>query len=130
MKKHLAALLMLAACSMLAAGLVSAHHGVAGYGSGKSQSVTGIITQFEFINPHVIIHMDVKDDKGNVVSWQGEMTSPNHLVRADIPWTKDTLKPGDQITMIGLVAKNGSPSMRVQKVLRANGEEIKQGEIN
>jgi hypothetical protein len=58
------------------------------------------------------------------------MTSPNHLVRADIPWTKDTLKPGDQITMIGLVAKNGSPSMRVQKVLRANGEEIKQGEIN
>ena len=130
MKRNLAHFLIVAACSMLAAGSIAAHHGVAGYGAGKPQSITGIITQFEFINPHAIIHMDVKDDKGQVVNWQGEMTSPNHLVRAAVPWTRDTLKPGDQITMIGLVAKNGSPSMRVQKVLRANGEEIKQGEIN
>jgi len=115
---------------LVAAGLVSAHHGVAGYAAGKEQSITGIVTEFEFINPHAIIHLDAKDDKGKVVSWQGELTSPNHLVRAGVGWTKDTLKPGDQITIVGLVAKNGSPSMRVQKVLRANGEEIKQQEDN
>jgi len=128
MKRHLVTFLIAAACSLLAAGAVSAHHGVAGYGAGNPQKLTGIVTEFEFINPHAIIHLDVKDDAGKVVNWQGEMTSPNHLVRAEVPWTKDTLKPGDQITMIGLTAKNGSPSMRVQKVLRASGEEIKQGD--
>ena len=129
MKRTRVHFLIVAACSMLAAASVSAHHGTAGYAAGE-QRLAGIVTQFEFINPHAIIHLDVKDEKGKAVNWQGEMTSPNHLVRAGAGWSKETLKPGDQITMIGQVAKNGSPSMRVQKVLRANGEEIKQQEDN
>ena len=128
MKKTLAAIVMLAAGFLAAAGPVIAHHGVSGYAAGKKESITGIVTDFQFINPHAIIYMDAKDDKGNVLHWQGELTSPNHLVRAPIPWSKDTLKPGDKITIVGLVAKNGSPSMRVDKVLRADGQEIQQQE--
>jgi hypothetical protein len=128
MRRNVAYFLIVAACSMLVAGAVAAHHGVSGYAAGKKESITGIVTDFQFINPHAIIYMDAKDDKGNILHWQGELTSPNHLVRAPIPWTKDTLKPGDKITIVGLVAKNGSPSMRVDKVLRADGQEIQQQE--
>ncbi|MGA2718216.1 MAG: DUF6152 family protein [Candidatus Acidiferrales bacterium] len=127
MKKTLAAIVILAAC-FAAAGPLFAHHGVSGYAVGKTVSITGIVTDFQFINPHAIIYMDAKDDKGNVLHWQGELTSPNHLVRAPTPWSKETLKPGDKITIVGLVAKNGSPSMRVDKVLRADGQEIQQQE--
>jgi hypothetical protein len=129
MRTSLANFLAVTACFLLAAASAAAHHGTAGYSAGD-QKVTGVVTEFEFINPHAIIHLDVKDDKGKVVNWQGELTSPNHLVRAGVGWSKDTLKPGDQITMIGPVARNGSPSMRVGKVLRANGEEIKLQEDN
>jgi len=130
MNRNLLVLLMVAACSVFASGSASAHHGVAGYAAGQEQTLKGTVTEFQFINPHAIIYLDVKDEKGKVVNWQGELTSPNHLVRAPVGWTKDTLKPGDQISIIGMVAKSGSPSMRIRKVLLANGEELKQQEDN
>ena len=46
-----------------------AHHGVSGYAAGKKESITGIVTDFQFINPHAIIYMDARDDKGNVLHW-------------------------------------------------------------
>jgi Family of unknown function (DUF6152) len=130
MKRNLAIALIVMACFALAEGSVFAHHGVAGYAAGKEESLRGTVTDFQFINPHAIIYLDVKDEQGKVVNWQGELTSPNHLVRAPVGWTKDTLKLGEQITIVGMVAKNGSPSMRIRKVLLANGEELKQQEDN
>jgi hypothetical protein len=99
-----------------------AHHGAAAYDSSRTVTLTGTVTDFQFINPHVLIAIDAKDPStGKITKWQGELTSPNHLTRAG--WTKDTLKPGDVITMCGAPLKDGQPAMAIHK-LEKNGQEL------
>jgi hypothetical protein len=106
---------------------LSAHHGQAGYNTTETVTVSGAVSGFQFVNPHSIVGLDVKDDKGETQAWQGELTSPNHLIRAG--WTSITLKPGDQVTMAGYRAKSGSNSMWITKI-SVNGEELKMGAGN
>lgn len=96
-----------------------AHHGTANYDTDKSISVKGTVTDFQFVNPHVLIYMQVKDSTGKTTNWQGELTSPNRLSRSG--WKKDTVKPGDVITITGFPAKSGSPEVWIQKVIAADG---------
>lgn len=106
-----------------AGGQVSAHHGSANYDMSKSVSVKGTVTQFDFINPHSAIHLEAKDDKGNAEPWLIEADSPNNLARAG--WSRESLKPGDRITVVGNRLKDGSKVMRLQKVIFADGKELK-----
>ena len=85
-------------------------------------TITGTITDFQFINPHVMVFFDVKYENGTLEKWQGELTSPNHLGRAG--WTKHTLAPGDQVTFSGLRAKGGATTLWVTKVVAADGRGI------
>jgi hypothetical protein len=102
-----------------------AHHGSAAYDMSKSATVTGTVTDFQFVNPHVLISIDVKDPStGKIEHWQGELTSPNHLARAG--WTKSTLKPGDEVTITGGPAKSGSPTMWIRKISK-DGQEVSLG---
>jgi Family of unknown function (DUF6152) len=109
---------------LLLSGPAFAHHGSAAYDMTKSVTVSGTVTDFQFVNPHVLIAMDAKDPSGKVEKWQGELTSPNHLSRAG--WNKNTLKPGDQVTLIGGPAKSGSPTMWIRKIMK-DGEEVSLG---
>lgn len=102
-----------------------AHHGDAAYDTTKVVTVKGTVAQFNFINPHVEIFIDVKGENGKVERWQGELTSPNMLARRG--WTKSTLKLGEEITLAGYRAKNGAPSLRLQKVIGADGKQIYPG---
>jgi hypothetical protein len=104
-------------------GLASAHHGSSNYDLSKSASVKGTVTQFEFMNPHSAIHLEAKDDKGNAEQWLIEADSPNNLARAG--WTRDSLKPGDLVTIVGNRLKDGSKVMRLQKVIFSDGRELK-----
>jgi hypothetical protein len=106
---------------------LSAHHGQAGYNTTETVTVSGSVSEFQFVNPHSIVNLNVKDDKGETQAWQGELTSPNHLLRAD--WTATTLKPGDQVTMSGYRAKSGANSMWITKI-SVNGEVLKMGAGN
>jgi hypothetical protein len=110
---------------LLSPSILFAHHGTANYDTTKSVTVKGAVTNFQFINPHVTIAMDVKDDKGKVVNWQGALTSPNRLTRTG--WTKDSIKPGDVISNCGFPAKSGSPEIWIQKVVLGNGQELDTG---
>jgi len=113
--------------ALLCAGSVStpllAHHGEANYDTDKMVSVKGTVTQFEFINPHVQITMDVKNDKGEMEKWVGEARSPAMLSRYG-GWDKDTIKVGDVITFYGHKTKNGTPFMRLDKIVKADGTEL------
>jgi hypothetical protein len=122
-KKIILSLISLGIC-LVFSGSAFAHHGAAAYDMSKTITVTGTVTDFQFVNPHVLIAMDVKDASGKVEKWQGELTSPNHLSRAG--WTKSTLKPGDQVTLIGGPAKSGSPTMWIRKIMK-DGEEVSLG---
>ncbi len=102
-----------------------AHHGTASYDTSKTVTVKGTVTEFQFINPHVLIFMDLKDDKGNLQKWQGELTSPNHLERAG--WTRSSIRVGDEITIAGYPAKSGATSMWISKVLLADGTPLSAG---
>jgi hypothetical protein len=99
-----------------------AHHGTSPYDTTKLTTVKGTVTDFQFINPHVEIYVDVKHDKGKVEKWVGEANSPNVLSRHG--WNRNTIKPGDQITVIGNRAKNGSNMLRLQKVVLSNGQDL------
>ena len=123
--KNSVMLFALAASFLLAQRLVLAHHGSAGYNNKDLVTVTGTATEFQFVNPHCIISINVKDAKGQVQKWQGELTSPNHLVRAG--WTAQTFKPGEEVTLTGFRAKTGANSMWITKVVLGNGEEMKTG---
>ena len=109
--------------ALIACGPVSAHHGSSNYDLSKSVSVKGTVTQLEFMNPHSAIHLEAKDDKGNAEQWLIEADSPNNLARAG--WTRDSLKPGDLVTIVGNRLKDGSKVMRLQKIIFADGKELK-----
>jgi hypothetical protein len=105
--------------------LAFAHHGTANYDTGKQITVKGTVTGFEFVNPHVQIFWDAKDDAGAAQKWQGELTSPNRLSR--VGWSKSTLKTGDSITITGYPTKSGSHEIWIQKVVTSDGQELQTG---
>jgi diphthamide biosynthesis methyltransferase len=102
---------------------IFAHHGTAAYETTQETTVKGIVTEFQFINPHTLIFLDVKNDKGDVEHWQVDAQSPNQLTRDG--WNKNSLKPGDHIAVTGFRAKNHSNILRFVKVIWPNGQEIK-----
>jgi hypothetical protein len=110
---------------MTLASVAFGHHGTANYDTSKTVTVKGAVTDFQFINPHVLISMDGKDETGKTEKWQGELTSPNRLSRAG--WTKSSVKPGDTLTISGYPSKSGSPEIWIQKVTLASGEDLPTG---
>ena len=112
----------LAAGVLLVSGLAFAHHGAAGYESSKVTTLKGTVTEFRFQNPHAQIFLDVKDSTGKVQNWILEAVGIATLSRSG--WTKSIMKPGDEVTVTGNPAKNGSPSMRLTKVVLASGKEL------
>ena len=126
MKKLTSSFACVAGCLLLSISLW-AHHGQAGYDTTATVTVNGTLTDFKFVNPHSIVSIDVKNDHGAADGWQGELTSPNHLIRAG--WEATTLKPGDKVTMTGYRAKSGANSMWITKI-SVNGEELKMGAGN
>ncbi len=108
---------------LLIAGPLLAHHGEANYDTQKVVSVKGTVTDFQFINPHVQIVMEVKNSNGETEKWSCEARSPSMLVRVG-GWDKNTLKPGDVITSSGFQAKNGSNILRLSKIVLADGREM------
>jgi hypothetical protein len=120
--KRFVFLFVLAAAQILAASPAFAHHSIAEYDMTALTTVKGTVTQFEWSNPHAYIHIEAKDDKGNVVEWTAELASLGMLAR--INWKRDTVKPGDEITIYGNPAKNGKTLMRLDKITFANGQEL------
>jgi len=101
---------------------VSAHHGNAEYDEKRPLTMKGTVTEFMWASPHSKIFLDAKDPKGSVVHWSIETLSPGKLARAG--WTKDAVKPGDQITVTFSPAKNGSPTGFLQKVVFLDGKQL------
>jgi len=90
-------------------------HGGAAYDTTSPLTLSGTVKEFHFIQPHPLIALEVKDDKGTAVEWSIEMTAPNHLVRYG--WSGKKLKPGDEITVTGSPAKNGLKVLNLRKIL-------------
>jgi len=116
--KNHAALGLLAAALLAAAPLMAHHSFAAEYDSKKQVTVKGIVTKVDWMNPHVYFYMDVKDDKGDLVNWAFEMGPPNGLQRSG--WTRNTMKVGDEVTVEGTLAKDGSNQANARSVTMTN----------
>jgi hypothetical protein len=97
------------------------HHGLAAFDTATTINMKGTVTEFHFVNPHCVVEFDVKDEKGKVQKWQGEMTSPAHLKG----WTPTSLEPGNVVTVSGYRAKSGAFYMWITKLSSSNGTELK-----
>ena len=108
---------------LLVATQVVAHHGAGVFEPEKKVTVMGTVTDFQFVNPHVLVYIDAKGDDGKPVHWGGELTSPNRLARdaRTVKWHKAILKPGDSITITGHPARNGAPMMDILKIVDSQG---------
>jgi hypothetical protein len=103
-------------------GTILAHHGSAAYDMTKLLTLKGVVTGYDFINPHAEIRIAVTDDSGHTVNWLAETNNPGRLVRRG--WSKNTLKPGDFITIVGNPVKSGRSDLRLTKVVLADGTEL------
>ena len=103
-----------------------AHHGFAAY-SNERITVQATMTELRFVNPHVQLYFDVTNADGEIEHWQAELTAPNKLARGG--WTKNTLRPADQIQISGEIARNGGHSIRIREIITANGESLPLWEI-
>ncbi len=122
MNSRFFALFVASVLLLLGALPVSAHHGTSAYDMEKLITVKGTVTNFQFNNPHVMIAVEATDDKGKTETWIGEANSPNVLTRHG--WDRNIIKKGDQITVIGYRPKNGSKTLRLQKVVLSSGQEL------
>ena len=101
-----------------------AHHGSAVYNTSKPVILNNaVVTRFVWANPHSIALFDVKDDKGNVTHWSAEAGSPSAL--GLIGWTKNSIRPGDIITVYVFQSKTGNPVGRLNKIVLADGTALK-----
>ena len=115
MKAKLAAFSVLV-CFVLAAPGVLAHHSFAAeFDAMKPLTLKGIVTKIEWANPHTYFYMDVTSPDGKVVNWGMEMGSPNGLMRAG--WTRNTLHVGDEVTVEGAQAKDGTNVVNARAVI-------------
>ena len=103
-----------------------AHHGFAAY-SNERITVQATMTELRFVNPHVQLYFDITNTDGEIERWQAELTAPNKLARGG--WTKNTLRPQDQIQISGQIARNGGHSIRIREIITANGESLPLWEI-
>ena len=103
-----------------------AHHGAASFDTSKMVTVTGTVTEYIWTNPHVLVKLDAKDESGNVSHWVVEAWNP--VTQASRGWSKNTFKPGDDVSLDINPAKNGQPIGEIRGRIVINGKEFKQSQ--
>lgn len=100
-----------------------AHHSFAAeFDADKPLTLEGTVVQWEMINPHGWITLDVAGPDGKTSRWMIETSNPNGLMR--LGWTKNSLKPGDMITVEAYQAKDGSDTANAARITLADGRKI------
>jgi hypothetical protein len=81
-----------------------AHHSISSvYDSSRQTDIEGIVAQFQLINPHPFLLIDVTDRSGHAQRWRLEMDNRSELVAIGV--TANTLKPGDRVVVRGSLAR-------------------------
>jgi hypothetical protein len=100
-----------------------AHHSFAAeYDASKPITLRGTVSRIEWTNPHARFYVEVKEPDGTASTWNLELASPNVLVRNG--WTRKSLNIGDEISVQGSMAKDGSKMANARTVTLATGKRV------
>ena len=124
MSKQISGVLVLLAANAGLAPPIAAHHSFgAEYDVNRPITLTGVLTKIEWTNPHTHIYLDVKNEQGEVVTWQLEGYPPVALHR--IGWKRDvTMKVGDTVTVTGWRARDGGSWGHSREITLPGGEKM------
>jgi len=127
--RHRFAVVLVAATLVVVAGSVSAHHSVSGqYDASKSLTLTGVISKVDWINPHIYLHLDVKDKDGAVTTWTLSTLPTAMMRRAGL--TKESLQgqPGEVVTITAIAARDETKKLGwISKITYADGHHVQLG---
>lgn len=123
---------MLGAALLTSDASLFAHHGTSvTYQVDKTITMTGVVTEFAFAYPHPQLYFDVKDDKGNVQHWGSEFApTPMMMKNMHVGWSRDSIKPGDQVTIRCNPHKLSTANVCLCKELIINGKKLPLGPAN
>ena len=116
------ALVIAAALTVTGTSLVAHHAESAQFDPSRPVEVTGVVKKVEWANPHIWFYVDVKDETGKVTTWGFSGLPPGMLARRG--FTKDTMKPGDVVTVRGSRAKDGSTNASGGRITFADGRQV------
>jgi hypothetical protein len=105
--------------ALLASSPLLAHHSNVGYEVTKVITVTGVVKEFQWVNPHTWVILTVDDGKGAKVEWAAEGRAPGILLRAG--WTRSSIKAGETVTIDMSPSKDGSKTAIIARVTKADG---------
>ena len=125
MESRLGALIVLLVLALAVTTPVFAHHGTAAFDTEKTLTMKATVTEWFWANPHCFLSFDVKGEDGKSVHWVMETQAPPNMV--PYGFTKQTFKPGDQVTVTLEPVKNGEPLGRLVSVVTASGKTLKWG---
>jgi hypothetical protein len=108
---------------VLSARVVSAHHSFSAvYDDKRTVTVSGVVTQFKFVNPHALLSLEVTDEAGKVATWVVEFAGRLNL--SEIGWTAESIRSGEKITVTGNPTHNPSMRLAFQRIVKADGTEL------
>jgi hypothetical protein len=124
MKTKPLTLVLLVVGLLAAVGPLFAHHGNSSLNTDKVMVLkNATVARLIWANPHCIVAFDATDEKGNVVRWAAEVGSPSAMNQ--MGWNRNSLKPGDVITVYLFQAKTGNPVGRINKIVLADGTTLR-----
>jgi hypothetical protein len=110
------------ACLLVSSRPLFAHHGVGEYQMDQVSTINGTVVDYQLINPHTQITIRVSAEGADPIEWKVESVASNMMVR--VGWKRDSLKPGDVVTVTGHPGKNGKPVMLLLKMRLPEGREL------